>query len=165
MIDFSFAMILRAMLMVLFLVVFVQDMKDRSVHVALLVGLFLTVCAFRYVAMADRLSLMVNTAINLLFVGVQLCLLSVYIVLRFRGTVSSILNYIGLGDILFWVAICPLVNFPDFIVHFVASLFLALMLHVVLCRFSFYSGKSVPLAGMQGIYYCISLLFPTYLLR
>jgi hypothetical protein len=154
--------ILRVALIVLLLLVFIQDMKHRAISVAVLFFLFVTVCVFRIIAAEEWTPFAFHTAINFLFVVVQLCLLSVYIVFRFRVNVTSVLAYFGLGDLLFWMAICPLMNFPEFVIHFVASLLLALVLHPICSRFSFYNARSVPLAGMQSIYYCVSLGFQTY---
>jgi hypothetical protein len=155
--DVYLRTMLKASLIILLFQVFVQDMKGRTISVVLLAFLFLTAFTFGFAVQEGAISFAFNTALNLMFILAQVCLLSLYIFFRFRAT--SIFKYIGLGDLLFWVALCPVMRFPDFAMHFVASLLLALLLHTIFCRFSFYKIRSVPLAGLQGIYYSTSLLF------
>ncbi len=149
---------LRIVLVILLIGVLYQDLRERKLSVWILVMTAIVAMAIGFSEQGEWKSFVVNTATNIAFIFIQTIVISGYIIFRFQVRITGVLTFIGFGDLLFWFAVCPLIIFPVFIMHFIASLLLAMILHVVFYRFSFYGSKTVPLAGMQSLYYVVMLL-------
>lgn len=139
------------------LFIFYQDLRYRGVSwylfpLALMLILFSSPRSF-------NLKLLWNDwLLNLGFLFVQLLLLGVYFVYRKIPPGQLFKEYIGLGDILFFLLLALVLPFPVFPVFMVLSLVITLMIAVIVFRKS-----TVPLAGLQALFLVIFLLMEPYL--
>jgi hypothetical protein len=145
--------IITLALILVFIWVFVDDIRKRSVHVLSFVLIF----SLSILCNVDnkRLStdLFLDLVFNLLFVAVLSIFILGYLSVRYKAHPIEFRRYIGAGDLLFWIAITPLFPMAGFVPHFVASLVSTLILHWFFCLLPFYKGTTVPLAGIQGLYF------------
>lgn len=89
--------------------------------------------------------------INWLFVGVQGLGVSLYFSMKHRRWVDITEQYLGIGDVLFFLAIAPLFSPLHFCCFFIGALLLILM-GVGLARLGRGALETIPLAGaMSGI--------------
>ena len=80
-----------------------------------------------------------------------------YLKFKYSRTSQVIDKFIGLGDLLFLLAITPLLSLPEFIVAYLISLILSII------YFAFFSSikkenAEIPLAGMISVVMIFSLL-------
>jgi len=147
--------LLKLFIVGLFLIIFIQDFKDRNVFWFL----YPSVGVLAFVLHIDSVTFytaLLNISLNLLFV---LCLLLIcYIYSRFKMQKSFLKEVFGLGDVLFFVFIAFSFSIVSFIILFVFALVFALLLHFIFQNKK--TEKTVPLAGYMslffGVIYCLT---------
>ncbi len=138
-------------LLILFLIIFLQDVKERQVYLFLLISTIL-LGGFIYLFKTILAVYLINVSINLVFVLLLFCLLKIYSKFKLNKNVFEV---IGSGDFLFFIVFA--VSFPtvSFFVLFSISLIFSLLLFLIL-KFKLKS-KTVPLAGFQALFLFIVL--------
>ncbi|MCH5718193.1 hypothetical protein MKP07_19360 [Niabella hibiscisoli] len=125
------------------------DFKERSVPVYLLVAL-LGICIMDTALQIDVTTALWQLAVN---TGLILLLLSTLLVYyRFKqGSFKEVINQkLGMGDVVFWIAITPLFSLFNFILFFIASLLIVLI--IMLIRVAYKKPVTlIPLAGYQAL--------------
>jgi len=127
------------------MIVVFQDLKYRAIHVVLPIILFATAIA-RFLILDYPIYELVSTAIFLVLV---LLGLFIYVYVKSKKLINPIDSSIGLGDIVFFVAIIPLFFSTTYIVFFSTG-----MLFSIVCYFLFTKNKEnhIPLAGYLSVY-------------
>jgi len=74
----------------------------------------------------------------------------VYVWLKTKRFTNPLIAHIGLGDVLFFVAVIPFFSLYSYMVFFISGLVLSLVLMLALGRFI--SANSIPLAGILSGY-------------
>jgi hypothetical protein len=97
---------------------------------------------------------------SMLFLGLVLLGLFLYVSVKSRKLINPIDSFIGLGDIVFFVAILPLFYMTTYLVFFSTG-----MLFSIVCHLLFTKDKEahVPLAGYLSIYLLLALFLDFYL--
>ena len=142
---------LYIILAVLFFIVIVQDFKSKHISAILLPAILICAGAISIISSGYQKSLE-TIGYNLLFVIVQFGLMYAYLKFKYSRTSQVIDKFIGLGDLLFLLAITPLLSLPEFI---------SLILSII--YFAFFSSikkenAEIPLAGMISVVMIFSLL-------
>lgn len=88
---------------------------------------------------------------NLGFILVCLLGLTLYLTLKTKQLVLIWKGYFSWGDILFLVAITPLLWFPTYLVYFTVGTILSLVIHTVVLITQKKTTKSVPYAGYMSL--------------
>jgi len=133
------------------LAVVFQDLKHRAIHVVLPILLCIGAIA-RFLILEHAIS-------ELLFTGVFLVLvllgLFIYTSVKSKRIINPIDSSIGLGDIVFFIAIIPLFFSTTYILFFSTG-----MLFTIACHVLFTKNKEahVPLAGYLSIYLILLLI-------
>ena len=123
-----------------------QDLKFRGIHIAvfpviLLIGLYFN--HWMSWGWEDLLK-------SLLFLTVTISVLFAYLSLKNKQLVLLFKKYLGLGDVLFFIAILPLFSFRNFMLFFITGMIISMLLHMGLK--SFQKQETIPLAGYLSIY-------------
>jgi hypothetical protein len=128
-----------------------QDLRFRSIHWVTIPLLFAAL-VFHQLPNIELKSI----ALNLGFLGFLLGGLYLYLKIRKQGKINLLKDYFGLGDVLFLIALTPLIRFP-FFVHFftVGTLFTLFCFGISML---FKKNALIPFAGYFAIYTCIYLL-------
>ncbi len=93
---------------------------------------------------------------NLIFLMVNFLSLKVYTKIVKKKTEEGLyFGGLGLGDVLFFVAISPLFNLMNYMLFFVSGILFSMLLHLVNKLIS--QNKYVPLAGYLSLYLIIIL--------
>jgi len=128
-----------------------QDFKERKVYLwLLLIALFFI--GFLHYQHSSPIPFLVSTLLNIGIIFIIVAFLYLYVKFKLE---QSLQNTFGFGDLLFFLAIA--VGFPTitFVVLFSFSLFFSLLLFLVLKKKL--NHKTVPLAGLQALFF--SLIF------
>lgn len=120
--------------------IFFQDIVSRSIWWFLPPLLFGAFIAYRWDAFS-WLTLGFNTAFIVLLMG----FLFIYIRFRFGKPELIFKQYFGLGDLLFILALTPLLSFQQFILFFTVGTFSTLVIHGMTLLFK--KQTTIPYAG------------------
>lgn len=95
---------------------------------------------------------------NLVFVIIQLAMLSIYFSFKEKKVFNITKKYLGWGDILFWVAACFLFSIPNYLLFFIGSLIFSVFAIVIWKLIMKSNTTTIPLAGLQSIVVLLLLL-------
>ncbi len=133
------------------MLIFYQDMRYRGVSWFLFPAALLLLLGISFTERS--LGVFWNESLlNLSFLGIQMLLLTVWFHFKKVSLRELWKNYIGLGDLLFFLVAALALPFPVFPLFMVFSLVLSVVLALVVFR-----GKTVPLAGLQSLF--LALLY------
>ncbi len=106
------------------------------------------------------LSLIKNTAINYLFLTVQIFLVACYFIFIRKNTIRELKKYFGLGDILFFLIIGIFISPVNFIFYLIISFFAITAGYSVyfLIKGGIEQKKQIPLAGLMSVFLLLLLL-------
>lgn len=138
-------LVLNIIIVSVLMLMIVQDLKYRLMHVSLPVILFITALVkFFYL---EHSLMELGTTVT--FLGLVLLGLWGYLSLKSRKVINPIDQSIGLGDIAFFVAIIPLFYVTTYMIYFSSGMLFAIICHLV---FTKDKERNVPLAGYLSVY-------------
>lgn len=148
-------MVLTKILLIMALViVFLQDFKDRHVY-WFLFPIIAVLCGFLFYKNTLPELFITSMIMNGLFILILVFVLWLYAKFKLE---TKLLNTIGIGDILLFIALTVSFSTVTFLIIFIGALFFSLILH-------FYKTvrtkkrTTVPLAGYMSLFFLISYLF------
>lgn len=141
--------------LILLLLIFLQDLKERQVYWFLLI-IAIFIGGYIYYQKTILQIFIINVGSNLLFVLFLFFVLKLYSKYKLQ---KNLFEAIGGGDFLFFLVIS--VSFPitSFMVLFSVSLIFSLILFISVKPFL--KKKTVPLAGFQALFFMLVLLLNT----
>jgi len=131
----------------------IEDIKYRSVRWWLF-----ALIGFGFIGVEYTRFSIVDTGLNIGFVSVQVLLLFTYFSIKEKRVVNITTNYLGMGDIVFWLAACFLFSLPNYIVFFISSLMFAALVYGIMKLSNMHKQTTIPLAGLQSIVVGMMLL-------
>lgn len=151
------------LLLVLSVVIF-QDFRLRAIHWILIPSL-LFLCIYKSRAIAGTEQMQSAFGQNSLFIIVQLVILIFYFSFRTKKIEPVINSYLGLGDVLFLIAIAPSFCFGNFLLFIVGGFTLILIAYGLFSILKIKTQRQIPLAGIQSVFLsfwlgCEWLFFP-----
>ena len=145
--------LLTFFLAIILLLVFFQDLKKRTIHVGLPILIFLLALIINYISPGLTFSVILY---NIAFVCINIIGLTLYFSFKSKILINPIDTFIGLGDIVFFLALTPLFSLKPFIMFFILGLLFSLLIHSVLLIFK--RVKTIPLAGYLSIFIVVNIL-------
>jgi len=129
--------------------IIVQDFKERNVYAWLFICLGI-ILSFLYLSESYTKLHLINIGINISIVLFIIGILYLYAKIKLKQSLHSAL---GLGDLLFFMIIA--ISFPiaTFIILFSFSLLFALVVFLFIKKSLI--EKSVPLAGLQALFFLL----------
>ena len=155
----------RILILLALLLVFVQDIKSRSVYwivFPLLLILFIVSDLVNHKSFGD---LWPSVLLNLGFLVLQLLIITCWFSLKEKRWVNISMDLLGWGDILFLVSISFYLSFVNFLFFHIVSLLLALTGWLIWQLFANQKSKHIPLAGMQAVVFAVFLSSDWWLLH
>lgn len=143
---------LKAILILLFLIVLFQDLKWRSVH-WIVFPFMLTLSIFIGIEQIE----VVQWAFSFLFLAVLLLSLTLYLTLKTGKLVNITNGFFSWGDILFLVAIIPVFDLFGFMLFFTVGTLITLIFHGIANWIK--TQESVPYAGYMAVVSVFYVLF------
>lgn len=133
----------------LFFIIY-EDFKYRAIH-----WWWLVIIAFSGYWIGH---ISVNyIALNILFIAIQLLSVSLYFSLKHRKFLNITNDYLGLGDILFFISLTFYFTPLEFIHFHIYSLIFTLIASVLIKVCVKLQINTIPLAGWMAIFLCICL--------
>jgi peptidoglycan/LPS O-acetylase OafA/YrhL len=140
------------LLVCVLLLLFVQDWRNRQIHVLLPIGIFVLSLFLVPASVSGKLAnILSNTAFFLLTVFLMIAYMSV----KERKFKNPFENYFGLGDLLFYIAITPLFVLRSYVLYFVISMIFSILLQALLKKQV--KANSVPLAGFASLLLVVAI--------
>lgn len=143
--------------MVVLCIVTWQDFKYRTIHWVLVVILIAALIS-REMIENTWYYLGQNFLLNNLFLGIQLTLLSVYFSLKNKKVTNILDKQIGLGDILFLLAISVSFSLLNYVVFLLLGLLFTLLAYAVLLTVRKSANKQIPLAGLLSMVFVVCIV-------
>ncbi|WPU99888.1 hypothetical protein SNE26_28165 [Mucilaginibacter sp. cycad4] len=140
----------------------IQDFKSRSVYwfwFPCLAVAFAGMHWFRFRQLGDYWE---PVTFNVLFVSLQLTLLTLYFSLKNGRVVNITRQLLGWGDILFFLAAAFYLSVLNFLFFYVASLIVVLFCWLLWQFISVKGERYIPLAGFQSILLIVFLMADWY---
>jgi len=139
---------------VLFLISY-QDFKSREVSLTLYL-LSIIIAGFIGFSNNEKIYFLKLMVVNFSIIGFTSILLVLYLFIR-NGLKISFFNFVGKGDLLFFVTIALSFSPFNFIIFQICSFLLILFINFILNQIKgFYI--SVPLAGYQALFLVIAII-------
>ena len=136
-----------------------QDVKKRAIHVILPIAIF--AIAFIINQFSTSIDL-IDVFYNVCFILINIFGVIIYFSIKERRFVNPIDSMIGLGDIVFFIALTPLFKLKEFILFFISGLIFSLILYLTFNLFK--KIETIPLAGFMSLFMII-YLFLKFVLR
>jgi hypothetical protein len=133
-----------------------QDFKYRAVYWFLFPGLSLLLYYMKYPKAGNLLTLQ-DAIYALSFLAVQLIILFLYFTVKNRKAVNILKSHLGLGDVLFLVAISFYLSPVNYLLFYVFSLLL-IIIYVLMLNLTRKKMEQIPLAGLQAIFFTLLLV-------
>ena len=128
-----------------------QDIKYRHIHI----GLPILVFAASVYVYRNSISIweVLNTAF---FILINFVAITMYFSIKNSKFQNPFKRYIGIGDLLFLIAVIPLFSFRNYVLFFISGMIVSLLLYVVFQNRS--SQKTIPLAGYLSLYIILLMI-------
>ena len=123
-----------------------QDLKYRVIHFLLPLTICIISLGINYYS--NELSI-IMFAKNIGFISINVLGLVLYYSIREKKIINPINSMIGLGDVLFFLAIAPLFDLKSYILFFIVGMIFSLVIHLFVNTIK--KQKTVPLAGYLAI--------------
>ncbi len=133
------------------LLLFIQDAKSREVHWLLFPLLAIAFMWMRFVSGGLPIAYFEGVLENNIFLALQGILLLCYFSLKNRRWTNITVELLGLGDILFLVSVTFCFSVVSYIVFYVLSLFLVMLIWLVWQALQKEKHGKIPLAGLQAL--------------
>lgn len=150
--------LIRVLVLFILLVIFIQDLKSRSVYWFLfpeLVGLFFAISLLQHRSFSDILQ---PAWMNYSFLAIQLLLVSAYFSVKNRRWVNITAELLGWGDVLLLLSIAFYLSVLNFLFFYIISLTISLVAWLTWQLVSKRKNKQIPLAGFQAICVAVFLM-------
>lgn len=135
-----------------------QDFKERSVYtVIFLVALVLVIT--KAVVIINISEFLLYFGSNILILLIILSFVTLYFSLKKKKIVNITKNEMAWGDILFYIILCACFSTVNFIIFYILSLFITLLIILLISLTGNDMRKSIPLAGILS---AIFLLINTF---
>lgn len=127
--------------------IFLQDIKYRSIHILLPVGVFVISGTLLYQKLG-------GAGLNFVFNNVVLFIAIFFGMVLYMSIKKGVLEnpfrrYFGLGDLLFYVSITPLFSVTHYLLYFILSMIFAILLSSIFRNII--KSDSIPLAGFSAL--------------
>ena len=150
-------------ILVVLVLIFWQDLKERAVSWYFFPMLFVLVFFYRIPSIGLERIIEI-TGINTLFLFIQLVMVSLYFSLKNREWVNITKEHLGIGDVLFLFVITPLLTPVLYVLFYLSSLFLIVVVAMFMKVIKKYQ-KTIPLAGLQALLLGGLLLMDLYVIK
>lgn len=140
------------------LFVFYSDVRYRVIHVVLPISIFVLSFLVNYFSKSLNFY---EISYNIGFVLINMLGLILYFSLKDKTFKNPVDTLIGLGDIVFFIAITPLFSLKEYILFFITGLFFSLLIHGVMLLFK--KVKTIPLAGYLALFLVVNLMMKNIL--
>jgi hypothetical protein len=150
-------LVLNAFIILLLGLILYQDIKSRTIHFSLLIALTALFILYGLLNLPFVIYFK-RCAFNLIFLSIQIILLTAYYYLKGKSFGSIINVMIGTGDIVLLIALVFAFSKINFVVFYLTGMIFSLLLWLLISFFSSQKKRLVPLAGLLSLYMILIVL-------
>lgn len=133
-----------------------QDFRSREVWLIIII-IQVTIATALSMSNNSFQDVLWNAGINCLLAMFEFSMLFLVIYLRSKSFKKIFEEYIGWGDILFYISLTPLFSPVHFLLFILVGSFFSLLGWVICSTLSKHGNKTIPLAGLLAIFTIIVL--------
>jgi hypothetical protein len=148
---------LKILIQVILTLIFIQDLRARSVYWMMFPFLIFGLVALRYFQNPIIYAACQPILLNIGFIITQLILVSAYFSVKNKKLTNITIKYLGLGDILFLISISFYLSVLNFLLFYMVSLITILIGWLTWQAASSKKDIEIPLAGLQAIIFMLFL--------
>jgi hypothetical protein len=154
------ALLLKIFIAVVLVMIFAEDMRSRSVHWFWFPVLAIGLVALRIQEVGLSVTeLMYSAGATLVFLTLQLVLVTAYFSIKHKRITNITEGLLGWGDVLLLVSLTLYLPLLNFIMFYMGSLIIILLLWLVGRKSALVKQQTVPLAGLQAIAFVCLLTY------
>lgn len=146
------------------LLIFFQDVKERSVYWVAFPCLTVLFFSLRLLQLHAVMEIFRTTVFNLLFIAIQILMISLYFSIKNRAWINITDNHLGWGDVLFLLSIACYLSILNFIVFYILSLTSVLVIWLMWRAIIKTKNGQIPLAGLQALIFVSCLAISWWLI-
>lgn len=132
-------------------IITIQDLKNRLISIFALLFLVILSVFYWYVNSKEIITILYSVS----FLFLNFTSLKVYTIITKKKKTEDLIYGLGLGDILFFIAIIPLFNTTNYILFFISGLVVSIIIHSIVSLFM--KNELIPLAGYLSLYLIVFL--------
>lgn len=145
---------LKIMLIAMLIVLFLQDIRRREVSLYLLLSVLTTTIFLGFVGKSLVLA---DLLFNGLFIVVQVLFLAIYLYITGRKPSLLLKDFLGLGDILFWVIPAFYLSPVEFVL-FSLVCYVAIVIGYGILLAIKRNSTTIPLAGLMALFFAVYMV-------
>jgi hypothetical protein len=145
--------LLKLLIESVLIIIFVQDIRERSVYWVLFPVLLLLFLGLQLLGGNAWAEIGQKVFINIMFLVIQFLIVTAYFSLKNKRWLNITVGFLGWGDVLFLLTLCFYLSVLNFLFFYITSLILVLVIWLLWQALSNQSNKEVPLAGLQAIFF------------
>jgi hypothetical protein len=149
--------ILLVILILLLGVVVFQDFKSRAISWFLIPLLFIGFIVYGLLHI-NALELLTYFGINFMLVAVNLLCVTLFISIKEKRMTNILKNYLGLGDVLFFLVLTVVFSPFNFIFFYIGSIFITALVYGGLILVRKEKQLLIPLAGVMSFILMITVI-------
>jgi len=146
-------LIIQILIILVLSAIFFQDLKSRSVY-----WFWFPVLVCLFFIDGHPVHEWRSTSVSLLFIGVQLLLVTLYFSVKQQQWVDISKELLGWGDILFLVSTAFYLSVLNYLLFYISSLIIICAFVLVKRIFSGKNNQQIPLAGLQALILIVFLV-------
>lgn len=150
-------MALKISLIIGLLTIFYQDMRYRAVY-WLIFPFLLVVLVILSLEKNTYSDLIFHSSLNVGFLIAQFLFLTAYFSLKKRSWVNITSGYLGWGDILFLISVAFYLSPGNYLVFYISSLMIVLLVSLLKMSISKEEESKIPLAGLQALLFALLVI-------
>ncbi len=132
--------------------VIIEDFRFREISLIWLVVILITSSLLQLNTNLHLYDIATNTFLNLCIIAVNYGILTLYFSLRNKRLVNLGTDYLGIGDLIFLIAVSFLFSPLNFVCFILLSLFFTLLYSLFAKLILPEKFKTIPLAGLQSLF-------------
>lgn len=150
-------MLMKASLIIGLVLIFYQDIRYRAVY-WIAFPFLLSVLLILSVEQNTYSDLLFHSGLNVAFLLVQFLFLTAYFSLKKRCWVNITSGYLGWGDILFLISVAFYLSPGNYLVFYISSLTIVLLVSLLKMAISKKENNKIPLAGLQALLFAMIVI-------
>lgn len=153
--------LLQLLILICLSVIFYQDIQYRAVYWICfpILTVLLFTAKYKFTGFSDSLT---DAIYGLTFFGTQLLFLWGYFVVKNKKLVNITKHYLGLGDILFLIAVAFYLSPLSYVVFYILSLIVVLIYTLIRQFLIKEDSPYIPLAGLQALIFGLIVIFSMF---
>ena len=141
-------MVLKLFLVVLLVLVVLQDIRQRQIHVLLPLAILFIGLSINF----DKiLLLLAQWSSSLVFLILVFAILAIYATIKFKEMTNPFSSMIGVGDFCYLFCVIPLFSFHYYLLYFSVGMIFSLLLFLMVKQIIGHV-QTVPLAGYLSLF-------------